>query len=209
MAAPANKSIKDLNGKWVINKALSDSTDPILALQGVGWLTRKAVGLATVTQHCKQYQAPPDDAPTAPPVPHIDIEQSATGGVKGTTEKRCLDWEYRSHSDWLFGELRGKSRITTLARILEEAKDAEGESVKEGRREEDAKFLAEGWLEESKDGEVVESFADAKSGWTGWQVWGFSDVKGERWLTRRFAIRRKDREEVVLARLVYEWVGEE
>jgi len=40
------------------------------------------------------------------------------------------------------------------------------------------------------------------------QVWGFSEVNGERWLTRRFAIRRKDREEVVRARLVYDWVGE-
>jgi hypothetical protein len=30
------------------NKSLSDNFDPLLALQGLSWLTRKAIGLATV-----------------------------------------------------------------------------------------------------------------------------------------------------------------
>lgn len=208
MAAPANKTIKDLNGKWVINKSLSDSTDPLLALQGVGWLTRKAIGLATVTQTLKQYSAPSPENPSGPALPHIDIAQTATGGIKGTSEERTLDWTYRPHSDWLFGPLRGRSRMTTLAALLEETK-AGGEAKDEGRRFEDAEWLVKGWLDETKDGEVVESFADAEGGWTGWQIWGFAEVQGERWLVRRFVLRRKDREEVQKARLVYEWIGEE
>lgn len=33
-------------------------------------------------------------------------------------------------------------------------------------------------------------------------------MNGERWLVRKFAIRRKDRDEVVKVRLCYEWAGE-
>jgi hypothetical protein len=40
------------------------------------------------------------------------------------------------------------------------------------------------------------------------QIWGFATVAGERWLVRKFAIRRKDKDEVVRIRLCYEWAGE-
>jgi hypothetical protein len=39
------------------------------------------------------------------------------------------------------------------------------------------------------------------------QIWGFADIGGERKFTRRFAIRRKDRDEVVRVRLVYDYLG--
>src|SRR5262245_39919282 len=78
-------------------------------------------------------QAPSDQDPNGPNIQHIDIEQTATGGIKGTTEKRALDWTYRGHSDWLFGELQGRSRMNTIAKILEDAKG-------KGVEEEDAKF---------------------------------------------------------------------
>ncbi|PVI08094.1 hypothetical protein DM02DRAFT_608198 [Periconia macrospinosa] len=210
MATPANKSIKDLNGKWLMSKTLSDNTDPVLALQGVGWLTRKAIGLATVTQHIKQWDAPSDIAPTGPAVPHILIEQTATGGVKGTTEDRTLDWTYRPHSDWLFGDIQGRNRFTTVKKLVEENKG-------KGVEEDDAKFLSEGWLPESggDDGVVVESFVDnEKAKWTGWQVWGFAELPGkpagERWFVRRVVVRKKGgkADEKVRVVLVYEWLSE-
>ncbi|KAJ4287207.1 hypothetical protein N0V90_012605 [Kalmusia sp. IMI 367209] len=175
MAAPANKNIKDLNGKWLILHSDIHLTDTKI----------------------------PEGNASAGEVLHIDIDQIATGGMKGTSEHRALDWMYRPHSDWLFGDLQGRSRLSTLEAVLKEAKE-EG-----GVKEKDAEFLAEGWLPETRDGEVVESWVDNDGKkWTGWQIWGFSDVNGERWLTRRFAIRRKDKDEVVRVRLVYEWVGE-
>lgn len=124
--------------------------------------------------------------------------------MKGTTEKRTLDWQYRDHSDWLFGDLKGKSRYTTIANILEESKG-------KGDTEEDAKFICEGWLPETQEGDVVESYVDNEGkGWTGWQIWGFAEVevdgKKERWFVRRFAVRKG--KEVVRVRLVYEWAGE-
>jgi hypothetical protein len=77
MAAPAEVTLKDLSGQWVMvsnslarphlwayrlirltylqNKTLSDDPDDVLALQGMGWMTRKAISIATVTLHTKQY----------------------------------------------------------------------------------------------------------------------------------------------------------
>jgi hypothetical protein len=122
--------------------------------------------------------------------------------MKGTTEARIMDWQYRGHTDWLFGTLQGRSRYTTMKALVEEAKG------KGGIEEEDAKFLAEGWLKETEDGEIVESFVDNDGAkWTGLQIWGFAEINGERRLTRRFCIRRKNKNEVVRIRLTYDWVG--
>ncbi|KAF2442157.1 hypothetical protein P171DRAFT_433716 [Karstenula rhodostoma CBS 690.94] len=203
MAAPANKNIKDLNGKWSINKTHSDSTDPVLALQGIGWMTRKALGIATVTQHTKMYTKTPEDNTAAGDVIHIDIDQMVTGGLKGTSEHRALDWKYRSHSDWLFGEVQGRTRLTTLEAVRKEAQEAGGVTAS------DAEFVTQGFLAETEEGETIEGFVvnDGKK-WTAWQIWGFATVNGERWLVRSFAVRRKDKDEVVRVRLCYEWVGE-
>ncbi|KAH7123599.1 hypothetical protein B0J11DRAFT_436446 [Dendryphion nanum] len=207
MAAPASVTIKSLDGKWVINKTHSDPIDPVLALQGVGWLTRKAVGLATVTQHLT--------TSTSGPSPTLTIDQVATGGLKGTKESRVLDWEWQPpHTDWLFGTLKGKSRYTTLAALAESGPNASGHDGP--LIDEDRKFLCEGWLPETKDGEVIESFAENEGAkWTGWQVWGFGDVDGQRWFVRRFVIRRIEGKgagtpgtEVVRVRLCYEWAGD-
>lgn len=152
-----------------------------------------------MTQHLRQSPTTGEDGK---PTTQIDIDQTSTGGLKGQTEKRTLDWHAREHKDWLFGTLQGKSRYNTLAAILEASKG-------KGTEEEDAKFLAEGWLKETEEGEIVESWVDNEADkWTTWQVWGFAEIKGERMLTRRFASRRKDRDEVQRIRLVYTWLGD-
>lgn len=112
-----------------------------------------------------------------------------------------MDWHYRGHTDWLFGTLQGRSRYNTLAKILEESKG-------QGVTEDDAKYIVEGWLKETEEGEVVESYVDNEGNkWTGWQIWGFAEIGGERRFTRRFAIRKKDKNEVVRVRLVYDYTG--
>lgn len=102
------------------NYQLSDPIDPLLKLQGISWLMRKAISLATVTLHVHQYSAP---APTPTPkknpprstpshTHHIDITQVASGGISTTSqEKRVLDWRERDHEDRLFGRVRGRSRF--------------------------------------------------------------------------------------------------
>jgi len=190
MAAPAEISIKDLSGKWVMNKTLSDDTDPVLALQGVGWWTRKAIGLATVTLHAKQY--------TKEGTTHIDISQTATGGIQGTTETRTLDWQERKHEDHIFGNLNGRSRWLSPS-AYDEITDA---------------FLKADWLEADPekggpDGEVhIESrVVNEEKGWTAQQVWGFALVDGQRYYVRRILVTKGKDE--LRVRLVYNWQGKE
>ncbi|KAK0127231.1 hypothetical protein ONS96_006784 [Cadophora gregata f. sp. sojae] len=185
MAAPAEVTLKDLTGNWVMNKTLSDDTDAVLALQGIGWWTRKAISLATVTLHTKQY--------VEENITHIDIEQTATGGVKGTTELRALNWVEHTHTDHVFGTVKGKARWSSFQEI-------------------DDEFLKEGWLEGEEEaagpeGEKhVESFAvNEEKGWTARQIWGFATVDGKRYYTRRVVVTKGS--EVLKVRLVYNWQG--
>ena len=76
MAAPADKTTRDFSGTWVMNKTLSDDSDAILALQGVGWFMRKTLRLATITLSIKHYK---DESG----VEKIDIDQTISGGIKG------------------------------------------------------------------------------------------------------------------------------
>jgi hypothetical protein len=91
------------------------------------------------------------------------VDQVATGGIKGTSEHRALDWQYRPHSDWLFGELQGRSRLTTLEAVRKEAQ-AEG-----GVTAADGEFVTEGFLPETEEEGTIESFVDNEGKkWTGW-----------------------------------------
>ncbi|KAK2005091.1 hypothetical protein LX36DRAFT_2560 [Colletotrichum falcatum] len=194
MAAPATKTIADLSGKWVMNKTLSDSPEPALSLQGIGWMTRKAIGLATVTLTVKQYTAPASPpAQGTEPVTHIDIDQVATGGLKGTSEERCLDSEFREHSDWMFGSVRGQSMWMSLDEIEDE-------------------FLKKGWLGGEAEavgpagkGYIYSHVESIDNGWTATQVWGFQTIDGERRHARNILVQKGGKR--VEIRLVYDWLA--
>jgi len=175
-----------------MNKTLSDDTDAVLALQGVGWWTRKAISLATITLHAKQYT---DDQSTT----HIDISQTATGGMKGTTEIRLLDWQEREHEDHIFGHLKGRSRWLSPSNYDNDISDP---------------FLKAEWLDADSEkggpnGEVhIESLVvNDEKGWTAQQVWGFAVVDGQRYHVRRVLVTKG--KDVLRVRLVYNWQGKE
>jgi hypothetical protein len=179
------------------NKSLSDSPEPALALQGIGFLTRKAIGLATVTLHVKQYTAPPDPpSDKKEPVVHIDIEQTATGGIKGTAEHRNVDDVDREHSDWLFGKGQARSRwlgVDGLPAIAAEC----------------GEWLTKGWLEDGEGkGPGGESHlwnaVVADAGWTAVMVWGFQTIGSERRYVRLIQVSKGDQK--VEIRFVYDFV---
>lgn len=131
------------------NKTLSDPTDNILALQGVGWWKRKAIGLGSITLFIKHYK---DDEG----LEHIDIDQTITGGIPGTSERRLLAWRERENEDHVFGSVLGKSRRIAVDQL-------------------DIPFLKEGWTEDTLKHGVVQAWAESntpKSGttWTANQV---------------------------------------
>lgn len=181
MAAPASMTTLNLSAKFQMNKTLSDDSDPILVLQGVGWFTRKAIALATITLAIKHYKD--DDG-----VEHIDIDQTLTGGIKGTTEERALDWTDRPHSDHIFGNVVGKSRRVKL----EELKDE--------------KWLTEGWEESVKETGAIESFVLCeKGGWSAHQVWGFEVIDGVRRYVRHVVVEKASTR--LEKRLVYDYLS--
>ncbi|KAI2011514.1 hypothetical protein LOZ52_004778 [Ophidiomyces ophidiicola] len=213
MAAPAEKTIKDLNGRWTMNKTISNDTDPILSLQGISWLTRKTIGLATITLHVKQYN---DDAG----ISHVDIAQTLTGGISGTTEQRVLGWEEHEHTDHIFGTVRGRSRYVrgTAPADGKVRPDVEVQTKAGDEQVAVTKFLkgetladgseVEGFVAGDGEDFWVQSWVESvNDGWTAEQVWGFEVIDGVRRYTRRVVAEKNGK--VIKARLVYDYLGSE
>ncbi|EFW99430.1 hypothetical protein CMQ_7798 [Grosmannia clavigera kw1407] len=201
MAAPDSKSIHNLNGKWQMNKTLSDPFEPVLALQGIGFLTRKAINAATLTLHITQMEAPASEAldPIADPtekVTHVNIDQTLTGGIKGTSEMRCLDNRRRSHSDWFFGTVEGRT-------LWVRGPDAAAAVVKEFGDE----YLGQGW---PAGDDLIVSYVkntDPNGGWVAVQVWGIKTASdGNRRYVRNIVVTKGSKR--IAVQLVYDFVGE-
>ncbi|KAG9769665.1 hypothetical protein KCU88_g6817, partial [Aureobasidium melanogenum] len=208
MAAPPEITCTNLSGKFVMlqglaltdrtkrqSKTLSDDVDSMLALQGLSWLTRKAVKLATVVLTIKEYKK---DG-----LYHIDIK-SVASGLASSQENRTLNWQLNDHTDRIFGKVKGKSRMWKT-----------GEFVMEGPAgsEEDAAFLRGETLKDGKtaskylDDEHVQNWVQNVDGgdWIAEQTWGFEEVNGERRHTRRVVVWKNGK--VERARLVYDYKG--
>ncbi|EUC47610.1 hypothetical protein COCMIDRAFT_3404 [Bipolaris oryzae ATCC 44560] len=198
MASPANIDMKNLVGQWTMNKSESDAFDPVLTLQGISWFIRKAVETATLTQYLRQSTV---DGSDGAPTTLIEIDQVLTGGLKGSPENRTLDWTYREHTDFIFGVIRGRSRYSTLQKFQQESKET-------GATDEDIKYMTEGWLEETQQGDILESFMSSAAGkWISWNVWGFAESGGERKLIKKFTVRKIDTGAVVRVKMVYDYLG--
>ncbi|MCJ1338821.1 hypothetical protein MMC09_004110 [Bachmanniomyces sp. S44760] len=179
MAAPPEVTLKDLTGKWIMNKTLSDDTDKILQLQGVSWLIRKGISLSTINLDITEYIAPSEDGDKT----HIDIIQKATPGGSRTEEKRTLDWTYRPHTDNIFGTVKGRSRWVGVGELDEE-------------------WFKQDW--EDPEGEKVQSYVISEErGWLANQVWGFEIILEKRYYTRHLIVTKG--EEKIEARLVYDF----
>ncbi|KAK7064351.1 isocitrate lyase [Favolaschia claudopus] len=185
MAVPESVSIRDLSGKFVMNKSLSGETDRLLMLQGIGWIKRKIIATATVTLAIKHYK---DDAG----VEKIDIDQTLTGGIPATREERTLTWTDRKTKDNLFGPVIGKSRRCQVAELEEE-------------------FLKKDWTPDTVEAGVVHSYVEsdtAESGatWNATQTWGIQVINGERRHARNVRFVASDGE-VIETLLVYDYLG--
>ncbi|CAK7267176.1 hypothetical protein SEPCBS119000_002407 [Sporothrix epigloea] len=208
MAAPESKNIHNLNGKWQMNKSMSGNFEAVLSLQGVGFLLRKTIGAATITLHTHQFEAPPteptqdpiDEAGKTENVTHIVISQTMTGGIKGTTERRCCDNRRREHTDWLFGHVSGRSHFYkgpgAAAALAKDYPDP---------------FLTEGWPD---DQDLLVSNVlnlDKDRGWEATQVWGFQTAKdGTRRYVRNVVVTKGEgsKQQRVTLQLIYDFVGE-
>ncbi|KAL1311635.1 hypothetical protein AAFC00_001745 [Neodothiora populina] len=182
MAAPDKVTLHNLGGTFVLNKSLSDSSDSVLAMQGVSWLVRQAIKYSTITLHVKEYVDDQDKT-------HIDIEQVASAG-SSNLEERMLDWAFQEKTDRVFGHVKGRSRFIKVEDI-------------------DEPYLKQGWDQKFLDdggNELVESYTESLSStWTADQTWGFEVIGGERRYVRHvFAKKGKEEHRI---KLVYDWQG--
>ena len=179
MAAPKEKTLQNLAGRWTLNKKHSDDFAQVLELQGVNMLIRKAIGTASV--HLKIMQ---------PSSNEIKMEQTATSmSIPGTTEQYTLDWEWRENHDAFFGDIKGRSRWVSQ----EEAKENGGSGD---------------WDADDSEGKLVEAVGKKPDDeWGATHLWGFEEVGGERRHTRRVHFTHSNGKELNV-RMVYDFDGE-
>ncbi|KAL3444589.1 hypothetical protein BJX65DRAFT_283196 [Aspergillus insuetus] len=187
--------IPRLSGNWTLDKDQSKGLEEVLKLQGIGWITRKAVLAATVT--LKITQDSEVSAPSAGPVDSITLEQVLSGGFGGAPEKRILDWTESKHNDTLFG------RVVIQSRYISGLKGADGKiqpvfaAATPGIDPILESFLNEAVFvdgytditESNLDNLFLHDFVRSEdSGWTAEQVWAMESLGGEPVLTRRVVV---------------------
>lgn len=179
MAAPPFKTLQSLAGKWKLNKDLSDDFTPILTLQGVNTLLRKAISSASVHLTISQ-----------PSQDQVNMKQTATAAsIPGTTEEYVLDWQWRSNHDAFFGQIEGRSRWISVEDAQKEAWQGE-------------------WIEGDSDSKLINAVGKKPDGaWEATHIWGFEMVNGERRHTRRVKAVSRAGEEIRV-KMVYDFEGE-
>ncbi|GKZ66661.1 hypothetical protein AnigIFM50267_000529 [Aspergillus niger] len=180
MAAPASKSIHDLNGSWTTNNDLSESSADILKVQGVNWLTRKVIAMANVTLNISQRTDENGNI-------LLDIENKPSGGLPATQEKRVLNWEPVELHHGLFGNIRGRSRLCKLADL-------------------DDDYLRQGWEDGTEEVMHFKTEHLESKGVVTQQVAGFIVIGGVRYHARRVLVTKDDGEKLE-AKLVYDFQG--
>ncbi|KAG1757733.1 hypothetical protein EDB19DRAFT_60779 [Suillus lakei] len=202
MAAPPEVTNKNLTGKYIMNKTLSDDSDDILKLQGVSWFKRRAISMFTLTLGVKHYT---DEAG----IEHIDVEQTLSGGIKGTNEDRALDWEERGEIDDVFGAVIGQSKRV-------KAEEVEDEFLKSGWTEdalEDGLVLAVDWSDTPKSGmewraEMVRLYRFVLLVPHNLQTWGFEILNGERRHARHLKFTSSNKKDgPIFKHLYYDYIG--
>jgi hypothetical protein len=164
---------------------------PALVLNPGRRILRKAVSWATIIGTVTQTK---QGACTI-----ITTEQTATGGLKGETERAWVDGAEHEHVSQMFGVQR------VCTRWLNVTSRATGSGVATGDKLDI--YLRQGWLEEEAEGVPehiwITSTCD-KGGWRAEQVWGFALVDGKRHHVKRFVVTKG--EERAAIRIVYDWL---
>ncbi|MCJ1358360.1 MAG: hypothetical protein MMC33_008359 [Icmadophila ericetorum] len=203
MACPADMTLANLSGKFVMNRKLSDPLDPLFVLQGVPWLLRKAAPLATVTLSINTSIQPTDG------VTILNISIVSTGGFGAQSETRSVDGSPFEQENKLIGAVKGRCQWVTSEEV---GRSGDGKDVQflrgilfyDGKKCEEG----EGW-EEEQDGSggqrVHFALESVGKGWVAEQVGGIERVEGERMYVRRWVVRKGGK--VEMARMVYDYVG--
>ena len=176
------------------SKTLSDPFDPVFIIQGVPWIIRKVISIASLSMNVTQEV---DEVGTKTLV-FTQRVSIAISGLKEDKEVHVLDWREKFHSSVVFGTSSGRSRMVNLST----ATGHDGKALDPLLTKD---FLDEG--EPGGDNNLYELIVHQTSGWVMEQMWGFGIVNDERRLIRKMVIRKGDK--MAYTRGVYEWMGKE
>lgn len=140
-------------------------------------------------------------------------------GGNGVTEKRYLNWKPVSGKNPLYGKTESKDftspiQCTFLTDCILAQSRLYGSSLERSalHTDEDYPFLngettkdgsASCWAEDA-DGQHLQCvITNSDAGWTMEQTWGFENIDGKRYHTRRMVVRKGD--QVERGRLVYNY----
>lgn len=176
------------------SKTLSDPFDPVFAIQGIPWLIRKVISIATLSMKASHDV---DESGTKILV-FTQIASVAIAGLSEEKEVRVLDGREKFHSSALFGTSSARSRLVDLST----ATGHDGQPL--------ASLLTKDFLHQGEPGGedyLYDLIVHQTNGWVMEQIWGFGLVDGERRLLRTLVIRKGD--QVAYTRGVYDWKGKE
>ncbi|KAK4939165.1 hypothetical protein LTR66_015030 [Elasticomyces elasticus] len=194
MAAPPELSMQDLTGSCFQNKTLSDSFDRAFAIQGIPWIIRKVVSIATLSLKV----AHEVDESGAKTLVFTQAASVAIAGLSEEKEVRFLDGRETLHSSTLFGTSSARSRLVNMS-------TATGNDGKPLDPLLTRNFLQEG--ESGGDNNLFDLVVHQTKGWVMEQIWGFGIVNDERRLIKKMVIRKGD--DVAHATAFYDWKGRE
>jgi hypothetical protein len=177
----------------VQSKSHSGEFDPIFAIQGIPWLIRKVISMATLSMKVAHDVEAETGTKTIVFTMMVSI---AIAGLGEEKEVRFLDGREQLHSSALFGTSAAQSRLVHLAT----AKGHDGEPLNPSLYRE---FLPEG--ESGGENNLYDLIVHQTNGWIMEQVWGFGMVNGERHLIRTLVIKKGDK--VAYTKAVYDWNG--
>lgn len=110
MAVPATATTQNMSGTYVLNKTLSDSSEALLKMQGIGFIVRQAVKYSTVNVTLKQYT---DENGKV----HLDQDQASTGGVKNSEERTC-DGQWAEAENRIWGKVKGCTKYVRVEEVI-------------------------------------------------------------------------------------------
>jgi len=162
---------KDFSGKYVMNHTLSTPNDDVLAAQGVGYVLRTAIYYATITVDIRH-------GIREGQVEHLEIDNTATGGLKGTTIHIILDNEIHAHYDYVFGAVTSQALRVPIEE-LEYFKDVDWDVEASTAHPEG---VGQAGILVVRNGPDETKREDK---WSAYNVWGYEFIEGKKTYVRR------------------------
>ncbi|CRG89672.1 hypothetical protein PISL3812_06711 [Talaromyces islandicus] len=190
-----SSDIRNISGNWVMDKERSSGVDDVFKLQGIGWITRKAIATATTTLRITQTSDV--DSSTTVPTEWMMLEPALTGGLKGVSEKRPLTWAEFEHHDTLFLPVKIRSRYIGGAKISNNRIQPVTELQSYAAGSDAVLFLTGAVVTDLEAQDAKETIEKAfthdfvqsvTSGWTAEQIWAVETIGSKKFLTRRILV---------------------